>query len=126
MNLRPEDAMSRPLQSTGSQTNNVLLKVTVPRWTGRRRKRGTEEPFKEAHHPSEDDVCPRRSARDLRRSLEDNVGRYRAEPVGMVNRTHVFRGIHLYISTRLNIYLLDRNAGFRVVDIVQRIYQSVP
>ncbi|EYE92833.1 transcription factor TFIIIC subunit TFC1 [Aspergillus ruber CBS 135680] len=91
--LRPEDAMSRPLQSTNSQTNNVLLRVTVPRRTGRRRKRGTEEPFTETTVSSEDGARPRRSARDLRRSLEDNVGRYQVEPVGMVNRTHVFRGM---------------------------------
>lgn len=88
--------MSRPLQSTNSQTNNVLLRVTVPRRTGRRRKRGTEEPFTETTVSSEDGARPRRSARDLRRSLEDNVGRYQVEPVGMVNRTHVFRGVRLY------------------------------
>lgn len=84
--------MSRPLQSTSSQSNNVLLRVTVPRRTGRRRKRGTDEPFTDA--PSEDSGYSRRSANDLRRSLEDNVGRYQVEPVGMVNRTHVFRGVY--------------------------------
>lgn len=100
--------MSRPLQSTNSQTNNVLLKVTVPRRTGRRRKRGAEEPFTETTVSFEDGACPRRNARDLRRSLEDNVGRYQVEPVGMVNRTHVFRGVHLYTLLHAEYILTEQ------------------
>ena len=82
--------------------------MTVPRRTGRRRKRGTEEPFTEMHLPSENDGCPRLSARDLRRSLEDNVGRYQVEPVGMVNRTHVFRGVHLHTLLHTEYILTEQ------------------
>lgn len=83
--------MSRPLQSISSPSNNVLLTVTVPRRTGRRRKRGSNDPFTMPEGPSSDSDS-QRTARDLQRRLEDNVDKYQVMPVGMVNRTHVFRG----------------------------------
>ncbi|PKY03793.1 RNA polymerase III transcription factor IIIC subunit [Aspergillus campestris IBT 28561] len=89
LRLRPEDAMCRPLRSTNTVSNNVVLKVTVPKRTGRKRKRGSDEPF--THDVSEPQQ--RRTAQQLLRSLQDNAGRYEVEPVGMVNRTHVFRGM---------------------------------
>ena len=83
--------MSRPLVSTSSQANNILLKVTVPKRTGRKRKRGSDEPFVDSV-PVASVASERRKARDMVRSLSDNVGKYQLEPVGLVNRTHVFRG----------------------------------
>lgn len=101
--------MSRPLQSTSSPANNVLLRVTVPRRTGRRRKRGTDEPFTDEPGAGTDAApgvdnadSPRPTASDLRQNLEDNVGKYQVETVGMVNRTHVFRGEQLYLFLRLD------------------------
>ncbi|GAB1192939.1 hypothetical protein APSETT444_002140 [Aspergillus pseudonomiae] len=92
--LRPEDAMSRPIQSTSLPSNNILLKVTVPRRTGCKRKRGSDEPFTGVPVSTlGPEFQPRRSARELLRSLRDNVGKYQIEPVGLVNRTHVFRGM---------------------------------
>ncbi|EAW24377.1 transcription factor TFIIIC subunit TFC1 [Aspergillus fischeri NRRL 181] len=91
--LRPEDAMSRPLQSTSSASNNILLKVTVPKRTGRKRKKGSDEPFSGVPVTTVHEQPQRRSAKQLLRSLSDNVGKYKVEPVGMVNRTHVFRGM---------------------------------
>ena len=43
--MTPEDAFRRPLTSTSTQTANVLMKVTLPKLTGRKRKRGSLEPF---------------------------------------------------------------------------------
>ncbi|KAL4894797.1 RNA polymerase III transcription factor IIIC subunit-domain-containing protein [Aspergillus ambiguus] len=85
--LRPEDPMARPVQSISTPSNNILLKVTVPRRTGRKRKRGSNDPF-----TAPPTVVPSRpSAKELLRTLRDNEGRYHVEPVGSVNRTHVFR-----------------------------------
>ncbi|OOO11876.1 Transcription factor IIIC, subunit 5 [Aspergillus oryzae] len=85
--LRPEDPMSRPIQSTSLPSNNILLKVTVPRRTGRKRKRGSDEPFTGVPVSTlGPEFQPRRSARELLRSLSDNVGRYQIEPVGLVSR----------------------------------------
>ncbi|PWY66662.1 hypothetical protein BO83DRAFT_439900 [Aspergillus eucalypticola CBS 122712] len=91
--LRPEDAMSRPLQSTSLPSNNILLKVTVPKRTGRKRKKGSNEPFSGVAVSTVHTEPQRRSARELLRSLSDNASRYQVEPVGLINRTHVFRGM---------------------------------
>ncbi|KAJ5197544.1 hypothetical protein N7449_008023 [Penicillium cf. viridicatum] len=91
--LRPEDAMARSVQSTSIQSNNVLLKVTVPKRTGRKRKRGSNEPFADAPDSEASEPAPRRTAKDLLRSMSDNPSKYQIEPVGRVEQTHVFRGI---------------------------------
>lgn len=86
--------MSRPLQSISGSSNNIMLKVTVPKWTGRKRKRGSDESFAYVDPASaiETSAPKRPRAKDLQRSLRDNVGKYRIEPIGRVERTHVFRG----------------------------------
>ncbi|RAK79396.1 transcription factor TFIIIC subunit TFC1 [Aspergillus fijiensis CBS 313.89] len=91
--LRPEDAMSRPMKSISSTANNILVKVTVPKRTGRKRKKGSDEPFTGVPITTGHVEAPRRSAREVLQSLHDNVGRYQVEPVGMIERTHVFRGM---------------------------------
>ncbi|OAX78822.1 hypothetical protein ACJ72_06867 [Emergomyces africanus] len=103
--LCPEDGMSRPLSSTCNPANNILLKITVPKKTGRKRKRGSDEPFADDPNATEEDSQPASSttttptpsraltARDLLRRLQDNVGRYEVEAVGRVERMHVFRGM---------------------------------
>ncbi|KAM5440285.1 tau 95 subunit of transcription factor TFIIIC [Microsporum canis] len=90
--LNPEDVMSRPIRSTSKQTNNVLLKVTVPRRTGRRRKRGSQGPFVHSHRDDVATPTDQLDARELLQRLKENVGRYQVDVVGQVNRTHVFRG----------------------------------
>ncbi|PYI35918.1 RNA polymerase III transcription factor IIIC subunit [Aspergillus indologenus CBS 114.80] len=91
--LRPEDAMSRPMKSISSTANNILVKVTVPKRTGRKRKKGSDEPFTGVPITTGHVEAPRHSAREVLQSLRDNVGRYQFEPVGMIERTHVFRGM---------------------------------
>lgn len=83
--------MARPLRSTSSAANNILLKVTVPKRTGQKRKRGSDEPFTDSA-PAEGADPRRRTAGDVLQSLRDNVGRYQVEPVGLVQRSHMFRG----------------------------------
>ncbi|KAK1145097.1 tau 95 subunit of transcription factor TFIIIC [Aspergillus melleus] len=91
--LRPEDAMSRPLQSTSSASSNVLLKVTVPKRTGRKRKKRSDEPFSGVAVTTIHREPQRPGARHLLKTLRDTESRYRVEPVGSINRTHVFRGM---------------------------------
>ncbi|KAL4978878.1 RNA polymerase III transcription factor IIIC subunit-domain-containing protein [Aspergillus desertorum] len=107
--LRPEDVMARPLQSISAASNNILLQVTVPKRTGRKRKRGTNEPFKD------DPDCvrvgdgpPRPTAREILRSLRDNAGKYKVEPVGLVERTHVFRGMPDFVFSTTNSPFVTR------------------
>ena len=84
--------MARPLRSTSSAANNILLKITVPKRTGRKRKRGSDEPFTDSA-PAEGAGSQRRTAEDVLQSLRDNIGRYQVEPVGLIQRSHVFRGV---------------------------------
>jgi general transcription factor 3C polypeptide 5 (transcription factor C subunit 1) len=90
--LRPDDPLSRPLKSTNTASNNVLLKVTVPKRTGRKRKRGSNEPFQDAPVETIAESVPRPTAKNLLRSLRDNESKYQIKPIGKVERTHVFRG----------------------------------
>ena len=79
--------------------HNVVLKVTVPKRTGRKRKRGSDDPFEgEMVAPfagvPKDNVCSKSrldNPRVVRRKLQDNVDKYRVEPVGLVKGIHRFR-----------------------------------
>lgn len=124
--LRPRDAMARAVQSTHVPSNNVLLKVTVPKRTGRKRKLGSNEPFLDAPEP-EASGLPRRTAGDLLRSLSDNPSKYQIEPVGSIDHTHVFRGwsislIQIYQAQTNN----ERHAGFRLLNEIKFICEQVP
>jgi general transcription factor 3C polypeptide 5 (transcription factor C subunit 1) len=101
--LDPDSPYRLPLASHNAMTSNVLLKVTVPRRTGRKRRRGTEGPW-EAEMEMTDESDPSRpldkvcsisrldDPRIMRRKLQDNVSKYRVEAVGLINHTHRFRG----------------------------------
>ncbi|KAL2162727.1 hypothetical protein VTH06DRAFT_6563 [Thermothelomyces fergusii] len=102
--LRYDNPTVRPLTSHNALTHNVILKVTVPKRTGRKRKRGTNGPWEgEVEQPSVEDpslVSPEVLSRDrldtprvIRRKLQDNIGKYTVEPVGIVNNTHRYRGL---------------------------------
>ena len=79
-----------------------MLKVTVPKRTGRKRKRGSNAPFEGELDPVpeilgglQNEVCSAAKLDDpkiLRRKLRDNVGKYTAEPIGIIRNTHRYRG----------------------------------
>ncbi|KAK4199929.1 putative transcription factor tau subunit sfc1 [Triangularia verruculosa] len=98
--LRPDNPTARPLTSHNALTHNVVLKVTVPKRTGRKRKRGTDGPWEGEVLPPSDSSAPEVQSRDrldlprvIRRKLQDNVGAYTVEPVGIINNTHRYRGL---------------------------------
>src|SRR5262249_19518210 len=43
--LRPDDPFAKTVPAGPVSTGNVLLKITVPKMTGRKRKRGSDEQF---------------------------------------------------------------------------------
>lgn len=96
--LRPHDPFARQLLSTPVRTNNLLLKVTVPRRTGRRRKRGTDAPFllPEDKTVSTDKGLSNAThsfvdASNIYRSLQDNASTYKVAIAGVIDETHRFR-----------------------------------
>ena len=105
LSLRPENTESSRIKSARVQTNNVVLKFSVPKRTGLKRKRGSCGPFEgsDAHAATPVDQS-RPSAnrpqvvqgltkpKDLLRSLRDNADKYQVEMMGHTEETYRFRG----------------------------------
>ncbi|KAF2826829.1 hypothetical protein CC86DRAFT_349934 [Ophiobolus disseminans] len=97
--LRPDDPFAKRLLSQAVTTNNLLLKVTVPKRTGRKRKRGTSGPFvadKETTSALSNGAGPPASktyvdASTIYRSLQDNASTYKVSVAGVVDEIHRFR-----------------------------------
>jgi general transcription factor 3C polypeptide 5 (transcription factor C subunit 1) len=97
--LRHNNPMSVPILSRNNATDNILLKITVPKRTGRKRKRGSQETFSGTVPIDLDttsDNIQSHSRRDdpavLLRALKDNVDKYEVEVVAAIEQTHRFRG----------------------------------
>ncbi|KAK2748549.1 tau 95 subunit of transcription factor TFIIIC [Myotisia sp. PD_48] len=107
--LNPEDEMSRPIGSISRSTNNILLRVSVPKRTGRKRKRGSQEPYvldpQDAHSAT---PVHKLDARGTLERLQDNVGRYDVDVVGRVDRTHVFRGMPDFAYSTTNSLFVNK------------------
>lgn len=98
--------MAVPILSHNGTTNNVLVQVTVPKRTGRKRKRGSQDPYIEsirsvssASQSELGSVCNIKSQSrldnpaELLRTLKDNIDRYDVKVVGHISQTHRFRGV---------------------------------
>lgn len=100
--------MCVPILSHNSPTNNVLLKITVPKRTGRKRKRGSDDAFAYANREtprdermtaiqrSEDGELRSRYGMDkpsvLFRKIADNQDIFQVEAVAEIRQTHRYRG----------------------------------
>ncbi|KIW68228.1 hypothetical protein PV04_04187 [Phialophora macrospora] len=95
LRFQPDDPTSREVVAYNKETNNLLLKVTVPKRTGRKRKRGSNEEFSE--HPT--GLSARKDVKYLLRSLKDNTQHCQAEFVGKIRSTHVWRTLPDFVYT---------------------------
>ncbi|KZM27092.1 tau 95 subunit of transcription factor TFIIIC [Ascochyta rabiei] len=101
VSLRPNDPFAKRLLSTPVTTNNLLLKVKVPKRTGRKRKRGTTGPFLselEAQRITDGAAASLVKstyveASTIYQSLHDNASRYEVAFAGVVDETHRFRAM---------------------------------
>ncbi|KAL8936826.1 MAG: hypothetical protein Q9216_004727 [Gyalolechia sp. 2 TL-2023] len=105
--LHPGNRNSKPISSFNTKTGNVLLKITVPKKTGRKRKRGSDGDFLEDLETPSSKLSLLSNpddARALFQNMRGNSDRYRVEAVGSVQQTHRFRRectlskAHLHIS----------------------------
>jgi general transcription factor 3C polypeptide 5 (transcription factor C subunit 1) len=102
--------MAVPILSRNAPTQNVLLKITVPRRTGRRRKHGSQEPFsgdivKEDTRSYTSHLRSQSRLDDpdeLLKALKDNLGRYEVEAVATIDHTHRFRGKQCFLTININ------------------------
>ena len=96
VSLRPDDPLAKRLLSTPVRTNNLLIKITVPKRTGRKRKRGSSGPFlppdasDASKHGASNDT-PHTAASTIYRSLQDNPSTYKIAFIGVMDETHRFR-----------------------------------
>jgi hypothetical protein len=106
--------MCVPILSYNAPTNNVLLKITVPKRIGRKRKRGALDPSLYAdtvfsplsetgERPSSPTLSIGSQSRkdnpaELLRALKENVGNYSIEAVAEITNTHRFRGTHFVVA----------------------------
>jgi general transcription factor 3C polypeptide 5 (transcription factor C subunit 1) len=103
VSLRPDDPFAKRLLATPITTNNLLLKVTVPKRTGRKRKRGSSGPFlteqeieagKKGSSDGQTAPAPKSpyvDAETVFRCLRDNPTKYSVAPAGVIDETHRFR-----------------------------------
>ncbi|EME43050.1 hypothetical protein DOTSEDRAFT_80579 [Dothistroma septosporum NZE10] len=89
VSLRPNDPLAKKIPSVGIESRNVLVKVTVPKRTGRKRKRGSREPYCEVEEPQRSTTSVQAS--DLLQRLRDNEDKYAVKAVGLLRETHRFR-----------------------------------
>ncbi|KAI9662781.1 MAG: tau 95 subunit of transcription factor TFIIIC [Trizodia sp. TS-e1964] len=102
--LRPTDPTCRPIYSQKVKVQSVILKITLPKKTGRRRRKGTNDAFHDDPTTQPQDSSQVESS-ELRshsrldnphgilQSLRDNIGNYAVEIVGSVGQTHRFRDL---------------------------------
>ncbi|KAI0456774.1 RNA polymerase III transcription factor IIIC subunit-domain-containing protein [Xylaria acuta] len=102
--FRPDNPASKPIVSHHAATNNILLKITIPRRTGRKRKRGSDGPFAGdsnildattmgSQTNTVGSVARQDRPRTILRRLQDNADHYQAEAVGMIRDSHRYRGL---------------------------------
>ncbi|KAI1205921.1 uncharacterized protein F4807DRAFT_440974 [Annulohypoxylon truncatum] len=102
--FRPDNPTSKPIVSHHAATNNILLKITVPKRTGRKRKRGSNGPFigdvdvtngtaATATADEVSSVSRRDRPKSILRKMQDNLDYYEIEAVGKVEDTHRYRGL---------------------------------
>lgn len=104
LKFQPDDPACRPIIALRNDTNNILLQFTVPKRTGRKRKRGSNDPFVE-DSPLEP---PRKDASYLVRSMADNPEGYQVDVVGSIQSTHVWRTIPDFVYSVTNSSAIDQ------------------
>ncbi|KAI4128311.1 MAG: hypothetical protein LQ338_002810 [Usnochroma carphineum] len=110
LHFHPGDRNSKPVASFNTKTSNILLKITVPKRTGLKRKRGSDDVWQESSQappPEQLLLSDPEDARRLVRSLRDNPDRYRIEPVASIAQTHRFR------HPRLKEFRFDMSKGIQ-------------
>ena len=92
--------MTKALKSANVSTNNILLKVTVPKRTRLKRRRGSDSPFDQGTEVRVSGERARPMLEDaqyLFRSMRDNTKSYQVEAVGTIDQTHRFRGMQIFL-----------------------------
>ena len=90
LSLRPEDRVAQTIPNALVGSDDLLLKITVPKRTGRKRKRGSDGPW--IQDDKHQDAALSSDASTVLRSMRDNPAKYAVAPVGKIRGAHRFRG----------------------------------
>lgn len=89
--------LAKAMPSKQVAVNQLLLKVTAPRRTGRKRKRGSTGPFLAEAEQSDGKTRPTAPDRTIAlRTLQDNPDKYKITAVGEIKQSHRFRSLPDY------------------------------
>lgn len=88
--LRPSDPYARPLPSHRSSVDYILLRTVLPRRTGRRRRKGTNDPF---IYPAPHNPSVPGGAEHLLSHLRHSSSTAQVEVIGKVKSAHRFRSL---------------------------------
>lgn len=103
LSFHPQDPAAHTIIANRRQTDNVLLSITVPKRTGRKRKRGSNDPW------IEDDHLPalRKDSSYLLRSLIDNPKTHNVRALSAISSTHVWRSMPDLAFSTANSQILE-------------------
>ncbi|KAI9712580.1 MAG: tau 95 subunit of transcription factor TFIIIC [Chrysothrix sp. TS-e1954] len=92
LRVQPNDLFRRPVMSFKRDSKDLLLSVKVPKRTGRKRKRGSNDPF--TFHSHEDShTTDRLRAVGVMGTLKDEQHSYSVDVLGNLTTTHRFRSL---------------------------------
>ena len=108
--------MGRHITSGNVATQNLFVRFTVPKKTGRRRKKGSTDSFRFPNEEQNDNEVPSPSraslsasaptARDLVRTLRYNPTTYTLQVLGTITQTHRFRTLPDFVfSTKRSPFM---------------------
>ena len=108
---RPEDRFTKPILSHNVRTDNMVFRITVPKRTGLKRKRGSTDCFEDAYtRPNEISFRSQghawaaltKDARKLLGGMSDNPTKYRVDVAGTINQTHRFHSLPDFVQSSVD------------------------
>jgi general transcription factor 3C polypeptide 5 (transcription factor C subunit 1) len=125
--LRPDDVLAKAMPSRQVEVNQILLEVTVPKWTGRKRKRGSSGPFlseaelQDGTSKGTSSIVSTPKAATILRALRDNPSNYTVAAVGHIKESHRFRSIPDYQYAHSTNTLMTRMREKLMTDDLEKI-----
>ena len=116
LSFNPGDRSTRSLGSLPASTDNILLRITVPKRIGKR-KRGSGEPF----IPLQASSPVMRDAKHLLRSMRDNKEKMAVEAIGSIQQSYAWRSIPDFNYSTRGLNLLSNLES----NILSRDYDSL-
>jgi len=103
LSFRPDDPAARTVIANRKNANNVLLQISVPRRTGRKRKRGSNDPWS-----GELITEPvKKDASYMVRSMADNAAKYNVTALSDISSMHIWRSMPDFAYSTSQIKLLE-------------------